>query len=144
MKAIVIAAGVGNRMGSLTLDRPKCLLPVGQDTLLSNLVGHFRRSGIEEIAVVTGYLAERVDYPGLTYFHNDEFRDNNILQSLMYASAFLDDDVIVSYSDIWVEPWIILASERRRPPIWQAAFPGKSRRHRPGPPHRQRMQTMMR
>ena len=65
-----------------------------------------RAAGCDEIVVVTGYKAEAIEAPGAIIVHNDGYRDNNILHSLMYARNHLDGPVMVSYSDIWVEPHI--------------------------------------
>jgi choline kinase len=58
---MVLAAGAGRRLESLTEDLPKTLLPVdGERTILDIALGNLRRAGLEEIVVVTGYAAERV------------------------------------------------------------------------------------
>ena len=106
MKGIIIAAGTGSRMGSLTRDRPKCMLPVMGRPLLDWTMERLRAAGCDEIVVVTGYKADAIEAPGAIIVHNDGYRDNNILHSLMYARNHLDGPVMVSYSDIWVEPHI--------------------------------------
>src|SRR5215210_6233790 len=58
---MVLAAGAGRRLESLTRDLPKTLLPVdGDRTILDIALGNLRRAGLETIVVVTGYAAERV------------------------------------------------------------------------------------
>jgi choline kinase len=58
---MVLAAGAGRRLESLTQDLPKTLLPVdGDRTILDIALGNLRRAGLEEVVVVTGYAAERV------------------------------------------------------------------------------------
>src|SRR3954452_3390563 len=58
---MVLAAGAGRRLESLTQDLPKTLLPVdGDRTILDIALGNLRRAGMEQVAVVTGYAAERV------------------------------------------------------------------------------------
>jgi choline kinase len=58
---MVLAAGAGRRLESLTQDLPKTLLPVdGERTILDIALGNLRRAGLEEVVVVTGYAAERV------------------------------------------------------------------------------------
>ena len=102
MKAIIIAAGMGNRLYPYTKDIPKCLLEIGGTTLLENLIKNLRELNIKDIAIVVGHLANKINLEGVTYFTNDNYVNNNILHSLMYAKKFMDDDVIISYSDIWV------------------------------------------
>jgi choline kinase len=58
---MVLAAGAGRRLESLTRDLPKTLLPVdGERTILDIALGNLRRAGLETVVVVTGYAAERV------------------------------------------------------------------------------------
>ena len=59
---MVLAAGAGRRLESLTDDLPKTLLPVdGDRTILDIALGNLRRAGIETVVVVTGYAAERIE-----------------------------------------------------------------------------------
>ena len=58
---MVLAAGAGRRLESLTEDLPKTLLPVdGDRTILDIALGNLRRAGLETVVVVTGYAAERL------------------------------------------------------------------------------------
>ena len=105
MTGIVIAAGRGLRLAPYTDSWPKCMLPiVGGRTMLSLAIERLRAAGCDRLVVVTGHLAERIDAPGCHTVHNDQFADNNILHSLMYARAYFDDDLLVTYSDIVAEP----------------------------------------
>ena len=59
---MVLAAGAGRRLESLTQDLPKTLLPVdGERTILDIALGNLRRAGLETVVVVTGYAAERLN-----------------------------------------------------------------------------------
>jgi choline kinase len=59
---MVLAAGAGRRLESLTEDLPKTLLPVdGDRTILDIALGNLRRAGMEAVVVVTGYAAERIE-----------------------------------------------------------------------------------
>jgi choline kinase len=58
---MVLAAGAGRRLESLTEDIPKTLLPVdGERTILDIALGNLARAGMERVVVVTGYAAERI------------------------------------------------------------------------------------
>ncbi len=61
MKAIILAAGYGNRMRPLTDTGHKTLLEVGGQTILGRIVDGLRQVGISHILVVTGYRADEVD-----------------------------------------------------------------------------------
>jgi choline kinase len=103
VKAIILAAGLGSRLNHLTADRPKATLEIDGRSLIDRQLETFRSFGIEDITIVTGYQAERLRRDGVKTRHNDDYRNNNILRSLMYADAELNDDVIVTYSDILYE-----------------------------------------
>ena len=62
MIGMVLAAGAGKRLGSLTEDLPKTLLEVdGDRTILDIALGNFAVVGFEEAVIVTGFAAERID-----------------------------------------------------------------------------------
>lgn len=100
MRAIIVAAGPGSRLAPFTNDRPKCLLDIGGKTILERAIEALRQNGVERIAVVRGYCKELVTYPGVTCYDNDDFARTNLLRSLFCAESEMDDDFIVSYSDI--------------------------------------------
>ena len=61
MKAVVLAAGYGNRMRPLTDRVHKTLLPVAGRTIIDRIVDGLRRVGITDVGVVTGYLREDLE-----------------------------------------------------------------------------------
>jgi choline kinase len=101
MNGIILAAGRGSRLGSLTDDRPKCLLPVAGRTLLEWQTSTLRACGITNIAIVTGYGAQHITADGLTRFENPDWSRTNMVRSLQRAEAWLSSDAcVVSYADI--------------------------------------------
>lgn len=100
MKAIIIAAGIGKRMNELTDDMPKCLLEFNKKPLLEVQLDTLRQNGIEDISIIVGYKREKIKYPELKYYVNNRYEHNDILHSLFYAEKEMDDEFIVSYSDI--------------------------------------------
>lgn len=106
MTGVIVAAGRGIRMGPFTEERPKCMLDIKGRTLLSHSIEALRGAGCAGVTVVTGHLADRIEAAGCALVHNSEYARNNILHSLMYARTRFCDDVVVSYSDIFVEPWV--------------------------------------
>ncbi|MCC6476096.1 nucleotidyltransferase family protein [bacterium] len=60
MKALVLAAGVGSRLGEITQRTPKCMLPVAGRPLLDYWMESLTRVGVKQTYVNTHYLAERV------------------------------------------------------------------------------------
>ena len=111
MRAIVLAAGQGIRLLPLTADRPKCMVPLAGRPLLHHLLDSLRAAGIEDIVVVAGYRAERLDAPGCRIVLNPAYADTNMVGTLFAASECMDDgaDLLVSYADTVFEPRVIRA-----------------------------------
>lgn len=104
MKAIILAAGRGSRMGRMTAEQPKCLTKLAGRTLLEWQVSALRAAGIEEIGIVRGYRKELLP-DSLRHFDNERWQETNMVVSLRCASEWLKNSAcIVSYSDIVFAP----------------------------------------
>ena len=104
MKAIILAAGRGSRMKNLTDDKPKCLVKLHQKPLLERQLESLRKSGINEIAIVTGYKHEMLSSYNLVEFHNPYWDSTQMVASLACANEWLEKDpCIVSYGDIFYD-----------------------------------------
>jgi len=102
MKAIVLAAGRGSRLGPLTGERPKCLVELAGRPLLDYQLAALRAGGVDEIALVTGYRAETLAGRADRHFHNDAWERGNMIASLRCAGEWLAaHDCIVAYSDLF-------------------------------------------
>ncbi len=60
IKAVILAAGRGTRMGPLTQHRPKPMLPLANTPLLGHIVQALKKAGLRELLVVIGYKAEKI------------------------------------------------------------------------------------
>src|ERR1700690_2602459 len=102
MRAVILAAGRGSRLGHLGSDPPKCLVELEGRPLIERQVAALRRGGANEIGVVRGYPAEMIDFPGLAYFVNERWAETSMVMSLATAASWLRaEPVIVSYADIF-------------------------------------------
>lgn len=102
MKAVILAAGRGQRLEPFTQALPKCLAIVfNGKTLLEQQLQALAACGITDVALVRGYQAEKIRFPNLRYYDNPDFAQTNVLHSLFCAEAELDGELLVSYSDIW-------------------------------------------
>ena len=100
MKAIILAAGRGSRLLTLTDDRPKCLVKLHGKPLINWQVEALQGSGIKEILVVRGYLKDMISGDFETR-ENPRWSETNMVASMMCAKDWLEDSpCIVSYSDI--------------------------------------------
>ena len=61
MKALLLAAGIGSRLGELTKTTPKCLMKVGGQTMLDHWLGKLDKLGVTDFLINTHYLADQVD-----------------------------------------------------------------------------------
>jgi phosphoenolpyruvate phosphomutase len=107
MKAIIIAAGRGQRLAPVTDDAPKCLTEVNGQSILDRALDAFRQNGITELCAVRGYRGEMLEGRGLRLFDNPHFRDNNILSSLFYAEEAMHGPFLSTYSDIVFHPGVV-------------------------------------
>ncbi len=61
MKAVILSAGQGKRLLPLTADRPKCILPIMGQTLIEWQIDELAKCGVDQVTVVVGYRAEKVE-----------------------------------------------------------------------------------
>lgn len=107
VKAIIIAAGMSSRLMELTDDKPKCMLEIGGKTILQRQIETFNKCGIDNITIIRGYKKEKINYTGVRYVYNQNYRRNNILESLMCAESEMNDEFVCTYSDILFEENIV-------------------------------------
>lgn len=109
-RAIILAAGNGSRMGSLTADRPKAMLEVAGVTLIDRQLDALNASGVNDVTVVTGYQGKRLrDHlcGRASFVHNEQYRETNSLYSLWLARNALRRGALVLNSDILVSRQLI-------------------------------------
>jgi len=107
---MVLAAGAGRRLEPLTADLPKTLLPVdGERTILDVALANLRRAGMEEVVVVTGFAAHRIEERKadleaahdvrLELVFNDKALEWNNAYSLWCARDHFDQGVVLCNGD---------------------------------------------
>jgi len=138
-RAIIIAAGSGSRLRPLTDETPKCMLEVDQKALIKHCIDNLQENGIDHISIVTGYKAEKINFEGLYYYHNNNYLSNNVLHSLLYAREALEQavkdeaPVVISYSDIWYQSSVVKSLLQSQGDInlvvdsqWESAYEGRT------------------
>jgi len=106
-KALIIAAGLGSRLKKHTENLPKCMLDFGGKTLLQRQIDSYKKNGIKDISLIKGYKKEKINYKGIRYFENPDYRNNNILNSIFYGEEVINGNIIISYSDILFDPIVL-------------------------------------
>ena len=107
IKALIIAAGLGSRLKKHTENLPKCMLDFGGKTLLQRQLEAYNKNNIKDISLIRGYKKEKINYKGLRYFENKDYKNNNILNSIFYAEKIINGNIIISYSDILFDPTVV-------------------------------------
>lgn len=109
MKAIILAAGMGTRLGKYTENLPKCMLEFNGKPLIEQQVETLQKAGINDISIVRGYNADKIQIPDVKYYHNPDYATTNMVETLFCAEKELDgsDDVLVCYADILYEPNVL-------------------------------------
>ena len=102
MNAIIIGAGRGSRLNAMTDNQPKCYVPIGGARILDWTLEAFDDAGLHKQVFIGGYQIDQIrrDYPRLTFAHNADWQNNNILLSLFHAEAHMGDGFVCAYSDI--------------------------------------------
>ncbi len=116
MIGIILAAGIASRLRPLTEHTPKCLLNVGEKSILKRTIGNLIKNSVTEIVIVTGYLKEKIEnfvlenYPDLKvkFIYNERYNSTNNIYSLwMTKDAVLNNDVLLLDSDIVFDSRIV-------------------------------------
>ena len=112
VRAIVLAASRGTELGELTADKPKTMVKVRGEPLLSHIVTTYQSLGVSEVTVVRGYRKDAVLLPELTYVDNDDYDTTGELYSLhmaLDASSESKKAIVVSYGDVLVRKYVLEA-----------------------------------
>lgn len=110
-KAVILAAGVGQRLWPVTESRPKPLLPVNGTSILHNALAHLAELGVREVVLVVGHLGHLVrrhvdESPAdlaVTWIESPDHRTTNNVYSLWLARDHLRDDVFVLEGDVFFD-----------------------------------------
>lgn len=112
MKAVILAAGKGTRMGGLTNELPKPMLQVQGKPILEHILQGIIAAGIRDICIVTGYRAEVIEAHfgdgarwGATIAYARQMVQDGTGKAPEAAKAFLgSDSFLLTYGDILVRP----------------------------------------
>ena len=103
MKVIILAAGLGSRLGELGKNLPKGMITIFGKTLIERQIEIFHNCGINDITIITGHNSEVIKYTNVDYIKNPNYATTNMNESLFCAKQKFDDSILVSYADIIFE-----------------------------------------
>ena len=106
--AVILAAGLGTRMGDKTKDDSKCLLTVKGEILIERLISQLRERGIKDIVVVIGHVKEKFYYLKDKYnvklIENPEYNTKNTIASFHTAVEDMKNkNTYITVGDIYLE-----------------------------------------
>ena len=114
MKAIILAAGVGKRLGAAADGLPKCLIHIGGKSLLARHLENFTSLGIRQVTIVVGYEQETIrqtvdalDFPGTVHFVVNPQYTRGSITSFWEVRHAIDDDVVIMDADVLYHPAIL-------------------------------------
>jgi choline kinase len=128
MKAIILAAGQGTRIGSVHGKHPKCLIEVDETTILDHQLEALSMAGVNDVAIVVGYekkqIVDHVRSKGLGhnqkihFIENSAFAITNNIYSLWLAIDWLcGDSFIILNADVIFKPEILDSAVQLYAPI---------------------------
>ncbi len=110
MKAIILAAGKGSRLGTKAKGMPKALQRVGNQTLIEHQLEALSAEGVGPVVVVIGHGAEHIKTvlgDSVEYVFNEKAANTNSLYSLWLARETLADDVLLLNCDVLFHPEVL-------------------------------------
>jgi len=130
---VILAAGRGTRLGSLTADRPKALVELAGRPLLDWTLAAARAAGEDEVVVVGGHGIEHLRGYPVRLLENPDYATTNMVETLFRAEAAFGDGFVMSYGDIAYRPAHLRAVAASTAPVsvvvdldwrpyWEARF----------------------
>lgn len=109
MQAIILAAGMGKRLGEYTKNNTKCMVPVNGIRLIDRLLGQLSKLHLNRVVIVIGYEGKKLkDYLGdsyqglkIEYVDNPVYdKTNNIYSLFLARNKMVEDETILVESDL--------------------------------------------
>ena len=100
MKAVILAAGRGSRLGHFTKSIPKTLNIVAQKPIIEYIISSLKSAGIDQVIIISGYQSHLLNQYADTMIINEEWEHTNMVVSLLCAKKFFSENLIISYSDV--------------------------------------------
>ncbi len=109
MKVILLNAGIGKRMGTLTESNPKCLVKITEtDTILDYQLKNFLKCNLKNIIMLTGPFEDQIrthvelNYPSLNvqYVQNPIYDKTNYIYTLYLVRNVINEDVVLVHGDL--------------------------------------------
>lgn len=100
MKVIILAAGKGSRLMPYTLNKPKCLVEINDESLIDRQIKILKKNNLNSILIVGGYKHNLLKRNDVELIVNEYYNSTNMLYTLFCAESYLFEEAIISYGDI--------------------------------------------
>ena len=100
MKCIILAAGRGTRIKSISKNKPKCLIKINNISILQRQFNFLCKLEIKNIIVITGYKKKQINFKNIKYIFNKGYKNNEQLESLFCAKKEFNEDLLITFGDI--------------------------------------------
>lgn len=119
MQAIILAAGMGRRLGEFTSDNTKCMLEVNGVRLIDRMLSQLSKLNLSRLVIVIGYEGQKLksyltkNYPSypIEFVENNVYDKTNNIYSLWLARGFMaEEDTLLLESDLIYEDAILEAA----------------------------------
>ncbi len=116
MQAIILAAGMGKRLGELTQNNTKCMVKVNGVTLIDRMLHQIERQNLSRIVIVVGYEGQKlIDYIAtldirtpISYINNPIYdKTNNIYSLALAKDCLMEEDTLLFESDLIFEDAVL-------------------------------------
>jgi len=107
MKAVILAAGEGNRMRPLTYTRPKVMLPIANKPILEHLLIELKKAGVKEFTIVVGYHGETIRQHfgdgakwGVSIDYATQRKQLGTAHAMKMVEGFIKDKFLLANGDV--------------------------------------------
>lgn len=122
MQGLILAAGMGSRLGEYTQDKPKVLVEVQNLPLIMYALERLYEQGVEETFLVVGYRKERImeicgnafNTMKITYVENDLYETTNNVYSFYLATKFVTQELLMVEGDLLFSPAVLVAAVKEK------------------------------
>ena len=111
IQVLILAAGQGTRLRPITNDKPKCMVPFINKTLIKHQLDILNKLELDDIRIVAGYKSSTIEANKYPIHLNPKFASTNMVYTLFCAETLIDTskDILILYGDCIYEEKVIRA-----------------------------------
>tara|TARA_Y100000768_G_scaffold275659_1_gene211252 strand:+ start:1031 stop:1741 length:711 start_codon:yes stop_codon:yes gene_type:complete len=110
MHFVLLAAGKSSRIFN-NIKKHKCLIGIRNKPIINHLIENSKKNNIDDISVITGFkskvLKKKIKIKNINFIHNKYFSKYEMVYSIYLALKKINDDILISYSDIYYDKNIL-------------------------------------